>query len=147
MRVLLVEDEALILMQLEVLVEEAGHLVVGTATRSAEAVEVAFATRPDVVLLDLSLSDGDSGLDVAAALQPISGLVVVFITANPRRLGNHLAGAAGVITKPFSRAVLVRGLSYVEECVRNPPPVGLPPIGMRMAPHFQPRSVQAASLI
>ena len=135
---MLVEDESLILMQLEDLVEEAGHLVVGTAMRRAEAIDTAFRVLPDLAFVDVSLCDGESGIDVAHALRAIDDLMVVFITANPLRLGTDFAGAAGVIVKPFSRAVLARGLSYLEKCVRHPPPADMPPSGMRMADRFMP---------
>lgn len=137
LRVLIVEDEALISMELEELVEEAGHLVVGTAIRRAEAIDLAFRVLPDLALIDVSLCDGDSGIDVAQAIREIDSLIVVFITANPLRLGEDFAGAAGAIAKPFSRAVLMRGLSYLEECLRHPPPISTPPLGMRMSERFR----------
>ena len=139
LRILLVEDEALILMQLEALVEDAGHVVAGTAMRAGEAIELAGALRPDLAFVDLSLCDGGSGLVVARALRQIDGLMVVFITANPLRLGDDLEGAAGVIGKPFSRAVVAGGMAYLEACVRHPPPVGTLPMGMRMAAAYLPR--------
>ena len=135
---MLVEDEGLILMQLEELVEEAGHIVVGTAMRRAEAIDTAFRVLPDIALVDIHLCDGDSGIEVAHALRAIDDLMVVFITANPLRLGADFAGAAGVIAKPFSRAVLARGLSFLEECVRRPPPVSVPPNGMQMSDRYMP---------
>ena len=55
MRVLLVEDEALILMQMVALVEDAGHVVVGTAMRRSEAIDLAQVLRPDIALVDLSM--------------------------------------------------------------------------------------------
>jgi two-component system, response regulator PdtaR len=139
LRIILVEDEALILMQLEALVEDAGHVVAGTAMRCAEAIDLARAVRPDLAFVDLSLCDGGSGLDVARALRQIDGLMVVFVTANPLRLGDDLEGAAGVIGKPFTRAVVTGGMAYLEECVRRPPPVGALPTGMRMAEPYLPR--------
>ena len=136
LRVLLVEDEALILMQLEALIEEAGHLVVGTAMRCAEAIDLAFAVHPDIAFVDVSLGDGGSGLEVAQALRALNDLMIVFVTADPVRLGGDLAGAAGIISKPFSRAALARGMSYLEECVRRPPPISSLPRGMEMASRF-----------
>ena len=138
MRVLLVEDEALILMELEALVEDAGHLVVGTAMRCDEAIELARTVRPDLALVDLRLADGGSGLVVAEALKAMPGVMIVFVTANASRLGDDFAGAAGVVVKPFTRAVLTDGLAYLEECVRRPPPTSALPSGMRMAPQFLP---------
>ncbi|MDP4027280.1 response regulator [Methylobacterium sp. NEAU 140] len=137
LRVLLVEDEALILMQLEALVEDAGHVVVGTAMRRDEAIGLAQALHPDLALVDLSLCEGGSGLDVAQTLRGMAGTMVVFVTANPMRLDDDLGGAAGVIAKPFTRAVVAGGMLYLEECLRRPPPVSLLPRGMRMAPEFR----------
>ena len=136
MRVLLVEDEALILMQMEMLVEDAGHVVVGTAMRCDEAIAIARDLRPDIAFVDLSLCDGDSGLDVAQALREAASPMIVFVTANPLKLGDDLAGAAGVIAKPFTRSVVAGGMTYLEECLRRPPPVSPLPQGMRMAPEF-----------
>jgi two-component system, response regulator PdtaR len=136
LRVLIVEDEALILMQLESLVEDAGHRVVGTAMRCVEAIDLARELRPDLAFVDLSLSDHDSGLDVAQALHETAGAMVVFVTANPLRLGEDLAGAAGVIAKPFTRSVIASGMPYLEECIRHPPPIRLLPGGMRMASRY-----------
>ena len=138
MRVLIVEDEALILMQLEDLVEEAGHCVVGTAMQGAEAVALAQGVRPDLALVDVSLGDGHTGPAVARALTAMGGVTVVFVTANPLRLDDDFAGAAGIIAKPFSRAVMARGIAYLEECVRHPPPVSALPNGMHMAARYMP---------
>ena len=139
LRVLLVEDEALILMQLEALVEDAGHVVVGTAMRCAEAIALAREVRPDLAFVDLNLCDGESGFVVAHALGELDGLMVVFVTANPLRVSEDFGGAAGVIAKPFTRAVVSHGIAYLEECVRRPPPVTPLPSGMRMAAPYLPR--------
>ena len=137
MRILLVEDDALILMQMEVLVEDAGHRVVGTAMRTHEAVDLARTVRPDLAFVDLRLAEGDSGIDVARRLREEHGVMVVFVTANPLKLGNDFAGAAGVIAKPFTRSVMARAMPYLEQCVRCPPPCLALPLGMHMASEYQ----------
>ena len=137
MRVLLVEDEALILMQMEMLVEDAGHVVVGTAMRCDEAIALARDLRPDIAFVDLSLCDGDSGLDVAQALREAAGPMIVFVTANPLKLGDDLGGAAGVIVKPFTRSVMAGGMTYLEECLRCPPPIAPLPRGMWMEARYK----------
>lgn len=136
LRVLIVEDEALILMQLETLVEAAGHAVVGTAIRTDEAIDLAHAARPDLAFIDLRLCDGDSGIPVAQALLEMGNVMVLFITANPLRLGDDLSGADGVIAKPFTRAVILGGIQYLEECIRRPPPTSSMPKGMQMVSNF-----------
>lgn len=136
MRIMIVEDEALILMQMEALIEDAGHLVVGTAMRCDEAIALAHSVRPDLAFVDINLADGGSGLLVAQALRKMEGVMVVFVTANPLRLGDNFAGAAGVIAKPFTRAVVTAGMPYLEECFRHPPPISPLPRGMLMAPLY-----------
>ena len=59
--------------------------------------------------------------------------MVVFVTANALRLGDDFSGAAGVIMKPFTRAVVTQSMAYLEECLRHPPPISLLPAGMRVA--------------
>ena len=139
LRVLIVEDEAVILMQMEMLIQDAGHVVVGTAMRSEEATGLARELLPDIALVDLHLCDGDSGVVVAQKLHAMGGVMVVFVTANPRQLGDDFAGAAGVIVKPFTRAVVATGMPYLVECLRRPPPAIALPTGMRMAPEYLPR--------
>ena len=134
MRILVVEDEALILMQIEMMLEDAGHRVVGTAMTAAEAIALLHETRPELVLIDLRLGDGSSGLDVAQAVRDIGGITAAFMTANARALSDDMEGATAVIAKPFTGTVLEESLAYLEACVRRPPPGQRVPPGMRVAP-------------
>lgn len=136
LRIIIVEDEALILMQLEMLLEDAGHEVVGTAVSKEEAVALAMETKPDIAFVDLRLKDGSSGLDAAQEMRDIAGLTVVFLTANARQLPDDLDGAAAVIPKPFSEKVFGAALPFLEECVRRPPPNLERPQGVRLAPWY-----------
>ncbi|TXN00067.1 response regulator [Methylobacterium sp. WL64] len=136
LRIAVVEDEALILMQIEMALEDAGHIVVGTAVTAGEAIALIHQTHPDLVLIDLRLGDGSSGLDVANAVRTVGGITAAFMTANDRQLSDDLNGAMAVIAKPFSCAVLEDALVYLEECVRRPPPGDLVPRGMRVAPDY-----------
>jgi two-component system, response regulator PdtaR len=65
MRVLIVEDEALIAMYLEMLVAELGHEVCACTASAAAAIEAAEAYRPDVVLMDVQLANGSCGIEAA----------------------------------------------------------------------------------
>lgn len=136
LRIVVVEDDALILMQLQDLLEEAGHVVVGTAMSASEALELIGEKGPELVLLDMQLSDGSSGLEVARAVRALEGVTVVFITANSRKLDDELEGAAGVIAKPFSDRTIASSIAYLEECLHRPPPHLDLPYGMRMAPAY-----------
>jgi CheY-like chemotaxis protein len=134
MRILVVEDEALILMQIEMMLEAAGYRVVGTAMTAAEAIALIHETRPELVLIDLRLGDDSSGVEVAHAVRDIGGITAAFMTANARALSDDLEGATAVIAKPFTGSVLEDSLAYLEDCVRRPPPAELVPAGMRIAP-------------
>jgi len=133
LRILVVEDEALILMQIEMMIEEAGHLVAGTATTAGEAIALIRETFPELVLIDLRLGDGSSGLEVARVVRDLGGITAAFMTANARQLADDMEGAVAVIAKPFSGAVLAASLAYLEDCVRRPPPTEPAPYGLRVA--------------
>ena len=134
LRILVVEDEALILMQIETTLEAVGHHVVGTAMTAAEAIAQIETCRPELVLIDLRLADGSSGLLVAQAIRDRDGIAAAFMTANVRQLPEEMAGATAVIAKPFSEAVLAESMAYLEACLRSPPPTGPLPTGMQLAP-------------
>ena len=80
--VMVVEDELLIAMDLEMQVEAAGHRVVGTATEADEAVRKAEAARPDVVLMDLRLAGGSSGVEAARRMFEGWRIHCVFLSGN-----------------------------------------------------------------
>ena len=136
LRVLIVEDEALVLMQLETLLEDKGHIVVGTAMSAEEAIPLIHELRPELVLLDVHLRDGSSGLDVARAVRDQDNVTVVFLTANMRKLADDMDGAAAAIAKPFNERMLEGSIAYLEECVHRPPPLLELPLGMRLAPSY-----------
>ncbi|KQP88134.1 response regulator [Methylobacterium sp. Leaf117] len=136
LRVLIAEDEALILMQLEFLVEDAGHIVVGTAATSDEAIRVARETRPDLVFVDLQLRGGSSGIDIVRALRNEDAIVLIFVTANAQHIPDHFEGAAGAIPKPFTEAAIFDTIAYFSECVRSPPPRAPQPLGLSLAPAY-----------
>jgi len=110
--VLIIEDEPLIAMQLEELVTRLGHTVSGTAaTRSQARAAVAEAT-PGLVLADIQLADGSSGLDAVDDILAIATMPVIFITAFPERL---LTGdrpePTYLVTKPFQEATVRAAIS------------------------------------
>jgi CheY-like chemotaxis protein len=102
-RVLIVEDEAAVAEDLAAIVREMGHRVTGIARTRAEALRLGVRERPDLVLADVELADGSSGLDVAAELaRRFEGLACVFVTAHPERLlasGAH--DPAFLVAKPY----------------------------------------------
>lgn len=110
--VLIIEDEPLISMQLEDLVRTLGHTICGTAATRTQAQEVVASNRPGLVLADIQLADGSSGLDAVDDIFAIETVPVIFITAYPERL---LTGdrpePTYLITKPFQEATVRAAIS------------------------------------
>jgi CheY-like chemotaxis protein len=103
-RVMVIEDEAIIAMDISAIVREMGHRVAGVARTRTEAVRLASETRPDLVLADIQLADNSSGIDaVNDILREFEDLPVIFITAFPERLlTGERPEPAFLITKPYS---------------------------------------------
>jgi DNA-directed RNA polymerase specialized sigma24 family protein len=103
--ILIIEDEPLIAMDLEALVEGLGHNVTGVARTRAEAIKLASAKRPGLILADIQLADGSSGLDAVNDLLKSFEVPVIFITAYPERfLTGERPEPAFLIAKPFQPA-------------------------------------------
>lgn len=106
-RVLIIEDEPIIALDLQQLVEAAGHEVVGIAASEDEAVAIAAAERPTLVLADVNLGAGGDGTSAVARIMQTQRAPVIFVTAYPERLltGQDLEPAF-IITKPFEPTTL-----------------------------------------
>ncbi len=139
LQVLIVEDEILLATELGFLVQESGCQDVGHAMSSDEAVRLAATLRPDLALVDVHLSDGPTGVDVARSIVNDCGGVVLFMTANVKRLPADFAGACGVIGKPYSEYGVKRALAFLEYCMRYGQAPGLPPVGFELSPQFAER--------
>src|ERR1700760_4746005 len=101
-RVLIIEDEPIIALDLENLVTELGHKVVATAATRAEAVAKAHSERPGLVLADINLGEGGSGIDAVAEILNSFDIPVIFITAYPEKLlTGERPEPTYLIAKPF----------------------------------------------
>lgn len=101
-RVLVIEDEPIIAMDLETLVESLGHTVIGNARTRDEAVAMARKHRPGLVLADIRLADGSSGLDAVNDILASFEVPVIFITAYPESLlTGERPEPTFLIAKPF----------------------------------------------
>ena len=109
-RILIVEDEMLVAYELESILEDLGHEPVGIVP-DVQAAELYFDQALDLALVDLNLRDGLTGPQIGARLGE-RGVTVVFITANPSLLGNGVAGAIGVITKPTDERTVKAAVDY-----------------------------------
>ncbi len=115
--VLIIEDEPLIALDLQNVVEDLGHRVVDVARTHREALAAIQEHRPGLILADIQLADGSSGLEAVNEILESHEVPVIFITAYPERF---LTGAppepAFLIAKPFSveqlRAVISQILFF-----------------------------------
>jgi DNA-directed RNA polymerase specialized sigma24 family protein len=105
--VLIIEDEALIALDLEALVENLGHKVIGVARTQTEAVTIARTKPPGLIMADIQLADGSSGLDAVNDLLNTFEVPVIFITAYPERfLTGERPEPAFLVSKPYQPATV-----------------------------------------
>ena len=110
--VLIIEDEAIIAADIESLVRELGHNVSGTAATHTEAVEAVRQHRPGLVLADIQLADGSSGIDAVKEILQSLNVPVIFITAFPERLlTGERPEPTFLITKPFQPETVKAAIS------------------------------------
>lgn len=115
LRILIVEDEVLIALELESLLQDEGHDVVGVAANSGDAVAMGEEHKPDLAFVDVHLADGPTGIEVARCLAASGETVVMFMTANAKRIPEDGAGARGIISKPYTE----RGVRQAIDIVRR----------------------------
>ncbi len=117
--VLIIEDEPLIALDIEDMVTSLGHRVTGIARTHGEALDLYRKTSPKMVLADIQLADGSSGIDAVNEILGQAAVPVIFITAFPERL---LTGKrpepAFLVTKPFNpdmvKALISQALFFDE---------------------------------
>lgn len=125
--ILIIEDEPIIAMDLEGLVESLGHEVTAVARTRTEASEALQKRRPGMVLADIQLADGSSGVDAVNDILNDMELPVIFITAYPERLlTGERPEPAFLITKPFQadtvKAVISQALFFDQRSYRSDRP-------------------------
>ncbi len=104
-RILIVEDEALIAMDIDMQLRDMGYTPVGHATRGDEAIELARALKPDLILMDIQLTGSMDGISAAQTIHSQFSLPVVFVTAfaaDDILARAKLTEPYGYILKPFS---------------------------------------------
>ena len=104
-RILIIEDEPLIAMDLESIVEDLGHHVVGVARAKKQAIALAAEQNPQLILADIHLADGSSGIDAVNEILASTSKPVIFITGHPSIYlgsGSQRPEPAFLLQKPFS---------------------------------------------
>lgn len=125
-RVLVVEDEIFVAVEIEHVIEEMNLTPIGIAPDERSA--LALASQADVALVDLNLEDGPTGIRIGQLLAQEHGVTVLFMTANPAQLGSGVPGTVGVLSKPVTDRDLRAALTYAvarHEAVKATPPARL----------------------
>ncbi len=117
--IMIIEDEPLIALDIEQMIEELGHKAVGIARTHSEAVKLYNETAPKMILADIQLADGSSGIDAVNEILTSADVPVIFITAFPERLlTGERPEPAFLVTKPFSpdmvKALISQALFFNE---------------------------------
>jgi CheY-like chemotaxis protein len=124
LRILIVEDEALVALEVESILSLAGHQPVAVADDLPSALAAVDEAWPDLALVDIQLAGGASGLEVAAALKA-KGIPTLFATGNcPSEPRDDLA--IGCLHKPFSDRSLMGAVEAVAAILRGSEPGPLP---------------------
>lgn len=123
--VLIIEDEPLIAHDLQTIVEELGHRVIGTARTHGEALAEIAERKPGLILADIQLADGSSGLEAVNEILGDLSIPVIFVTAYPERfLTGEPPEPAYLIAKPFRvealKAVISQALFFERRSQRRP---------------------------
>jgi two-component system, response regulator PdtaR len=118
LKILIVEDEFFIALDLEEQATSLGHTVVGTAVMAEEAIKLAGERRPDIVLMDIRLAGATDGIAAALAIRSQHGIESIFVTGNtdPHTLMRAQAiKPLGVLEKPITLERLRAQLTSVDQ--------------------------------
>jgi AmiR/NasT family two-component response regulator len=129
-RILIIEDEFLVALDMQVGLEDAGHAVVGVGDDWSSAMQLAQLL-PDVALVDINLCDGATGPAIGAWLGQEIGCTVIFVTANPRQIDIPIPGALGVMIKPVDSRQVAEAVNFAA-AARNGMQTPTPPPGLML---------------
>lgn len=130
-RILIIEDEALVAMELRFVLEDLGHEVLGVAATAQAARDLVNENDVDLALVDIHLSDGPTGINLGRELGQDMGVSVLFMTANPGMVRDGVAGTIGVLSKPTDEHAVQTAVDYALRR-RQGQPVDYAPPGLQL---------------
>jgi len=125
LKVLIVEDEMLLAMELESEIELAGHHVTATAMSRGQVRDAVSIERPEFAFVDIQLQDGPTGIDVGRDLAS-EGIPFVFVSGNIKKIPSDFVGALGAIEKPYTVAGMKSAIAYISGVVEGRSDLPLP---------------------
>lgn len=129
-RILIIEDEFLVALDMQVGLEDAGHEVVGVGDDWKSAKRLADRD-PSIAIVDINLCDGATGPSIGAWLGEELGCTVIFVTANPRQIDKPSPGALGVMIKPVDCRQIIDAVDFAI-AARAGHPTPTPPPGLML---------------
>lgn len=126
-RILVVEDEIFVAVEIESVVAELGYQPIGIAADSPTA--LGLGEEAEVAIIDLNLRDGPTGSSIGRALAE-RGVTVMFLTANPSQLGSGVPGTVGVLAKPVPDEELREAVRFA--VARHHKHAATPPAGLQL---------------
>jgi CheY-like chemotaxis protein len=115
-RLLVVEDEEIILADLVRTLRKQGYEIVGTASSGPDAIRIASEANPDLILMDVRLQGRMDGIEAARRIREVSAVPILFVTAHARALAEDLTkwpGRYASIAKPFSPSELRESIDAI----------------------------------
>lgn len=125
MRVLIVEDEPIIALLMEDVLESKGHDAVASLSASSDALSFLEKSRPDLMLVDIHLTDGETGCTFAREAHQRWGVSTIFVTGSPAK-ARKCDDAIGVLVKPFAAEAISAAIAAAEAIKAGRMPVHLP---------------------
>jgi CheY-like chemotaxis protein len=138
LKVLIAEDDLMIADMAEEMLVQAGYEVCGIARTVAKAVELGRHHKPDLAVIDLRLAEGGFGTEIAAQLNDLPLLGVLYASGNMMHAVLTTADGHASIAKPYRSADLVRGLEIVAELVATGTALPPFPYGFHVLPAHAP---------
>lgn len=129
-RILIIEDEFLVALDMQFGLEDAGHDVIGVGDDWTSARQLALGM-PNVALVDINLCDGATGPQIGAWLGQELGCTIIFVTANPRQIDIPVPGALGVLIKPVDSRQVAEAVDFAV-AARSGMPTPTPPPGLTL---------------
>ena len=126
-RILIIEDEALVAMELRFVLEDLGYEVADVCATAKAAHEAVRETDVDLALVDIHLSDGATGIELGRRLGQEMGVSVLFMTANPGMVREGVAGTIGVLSKPTDERAVQTAVEYALRRRQGEPTQYAPP--------------------
>jgi DNA-binding response OmpR family regulator len=127
MRILIVEDNALLAFMIEDALIEAGHEIFGPVGTPSEAIALAEQSRPELAIVDINLENDASGVDVAHYLQMNLDIPSLFATGQTEIAWQNTDVAIGVLAKPFSPDTVVEAVAAISRLLSGQVVSVLPP--------------------